>query len=97
MASVNIDGAQISRLDGAKSGKLVQMQNGCICCTLRGDFMIELANLAKSSRFDYLIIESSGISEPMQVAETFATEMNKAYLDIPEEYGGVERAAIKEM
>ncbi|TLD18876.1 cobW-domain-containing protein [Venturia nashicola] len=97
MAEVNIDGAQISRLDSAKSGKLVQMQNGCICCTLRGDFMIELANLAKSGKFDYLIIESSGISEPMQVAETFATEMNKAYLEIPEEYGGVERAAIEEI
>ncbi|RDI85180.1 hypothetical protein Vi05172_g4642 [Venturia inaequalis] len=97
MAEVNVDGAQISRLDGAKSGKLVQMQNGCICCTLRGDFMIELANLANSGKFDYLIIESSGISEPMQVAETFATEMNKAYLEIPEEYGGVERAAIEEI
>lgn len=59
--------------------------------------MIELANMAKSGKYDYLIIESSGISEPMQVAETFATEMNKAYLDIPEECGSVERATIEEM
>lgn len=73
------------------------MQNGCICCTPRGDFMIELANMAKSGKYDYLIIESCGISESMQVAETCATEMNKAYLDIPEEYGGVERATIEEI
>ena len=56
------------------------MQNGCICCTLRGDLLEELVNLSKLQQFDYIIIESSGISEPEQVAETFdvrlAEQMN---------------------
>jgi G3E family GTPase len=74
MSSVNIDAA-IVRDGGAAlhrtEEKLVQMQNGCICCTLREDLLREVAALARAGRFDYLLIESTGISEPMPVAETF--------------------------
>ena len=74
MSEVNIDadliregGAQLSRAEE----KLVEMSNGCICCTLREDLLIEIHRLAHEGRFDYLLIESTGISEPMPVAETF--------------------------
>ncbi len=74
MSEINIDGqivekgdAQLSRTDE----KLVQMQNGCICCTLREDLLKEVAKLAKADKYDYLVIESSGISEPLPVAATF--------------------------
>jgi G3E family GTPase len=74
MSEVNIDallvangGAQLSRQDE----KLVEMSNGCICCTLREDLLLEIARLANERRFDYLLIESTGISEPLPVAETF--------------------------
>ena len=50
---------------------MIALQNGCICCTLRGDLLEELLRLAELEQFDYVIIESSGISEPEQVAETF--------------------------
>ena len=74
MSEVNIDAAlvggeaQLSRTDE----KLVEMSNGCICCTLREDLLIEVGRLANEGRFDYLLIESTGISEPMPVAATLA-------------------------
>lgn len=75
MSAVNIDaalvrqgGAALSRTDE----RLVEMSNGCICCTLRDDLLKEVARLARTRRFDYLLIESTGISEPMPVAETFS-------------------------
>jgi len=77
MSEVNIDaslvangGASLSRTDE----KLVEMSNGCICCTLREDLLVEIKKLAEAKHFDYLLIESTGISEPLPVAETFTFE-----------------------
>jgi len=77
MSEVNIDAALVKSGDANLSRteeQLVEMTNGCICCTLREDLLIEVAKLARDGRFDYLLIESTGISEPMPVAETFTFE-----------------------
>ncbi|KAG8688530.1 hypothetical protein FRC11_005272 [Ceratobasidium sp. 423] len=75
MSSLNIDAQTVSNHKLTQSDeKLVQMQNGCICCTLREDLLEEVANIASLGDLDYLLIESTGISEPMQVAETFTYE-----------------------
>ena len=77
MSEVNIDAALVRNGDANLSRteeQLVEMTNGCICCTLREDLLIEIARLAGEGRFDYLLIESTGISEPMPVAETFSFE-----------------------
>lgn len=74
MSEVNID-AQLVRQQNTLNRteeKLVEMSNGCICCTLREDLMIEVERLAKENRFDYLLIESTGIGEPVPVAQTFS-------------------------
>lgn len=98
MAEVNIDGAHVARLSGKEDkGNLVQMQNGCICCTLRGDFLVELANMAWGGQFDYVLIESSGISEPQQVAETFTAALSAEMLDIPEEIELEDREVIEKV
>ncbi len=73
MSEVNID-ADLVREDGALSHldeKLVEMTNGCICCTLRDDLLVEVRRLAEAGRFDALLIESTGIAEPLPVAATF--------------------------
>lgn len=75
MSEINIDAALVRRGDAALSRteeKLVEFTNGCICCTLRDDLLAEVRRLADEKRFDYLVIESTGISEPMPVAATFA-------------------------
>lgn len=80
MSEVNIDaelvdsGVQLNRADE----KLVEMTNGCICCTLREDLLVEVGKLARDGRFDYLLIESTGISEPMPVAATFTFPLDEA-------------------
>ncbi len=74
MSEVNVD-AELVKSENTLSRteeKLVEMSNGCICCTLREDLMIEVERLAKENRFDYLLIESTGISEPIPVAQTFS-------------------------
>ncbi len=74
MSEVNVD-AELVKNENTLSRteeKLVEMSNGCICCTLREDLMIEVERLAKENRFDYLLIESTGISEPIPVAQTFS-------------------------
>lgn len=76
MSEINIDSAIVRNevtLNRSEE-KLVEMSNGCICCTLREDLLIEVSKLAKEGRFDYLVIESTGISEPLPVAETFTFE-----------------------
>lgn len=74
MSEVNVD-ADLVKSENTLSRteeKLVEMSNGCICCTLREDLMEEVERLAKEDRFDYLLIESTGISEPIPVAQTFS-------------------------
>ena len=74
MSEVNVD-ANLVKSENVLSRteeKLVEMSNGCICCTLREDLMDEVERLAKENRFDYLLIESTGISEPVPVAQTFS-------------------------
>lgn len=73
MSEVNIDAAAVQQGVSLSRGeeKLVEMSNGCICCTLREDLLEEVARLAGEGRFDYLLIESTGIAEPLPVAETF--------------------------
>jgi len=77
MSEVNVD-ADLVREGGAglsrTEERLIEMSNGCICCTLREDLLVEVARLAREGRFDYLVIESTGISEPLPVAETFTFE-----------------------
>src|SRR6185312_11100928 len=72
MSEINVD-AQLVKNGGFSRAeeKLVEMQNGCICCTLRDDLMKEVERLVDSGGIDYIVIESSGISEPIPVAQTF--------------------------
>jgi G3E family GTPase len=77
MSEINLDG-ELAQKNGVSLSrteeKLVEMSNGCICCTLREDLLLEVKRLASEKKYDYLVIESTGISEPMPVAETFTFE-----------------------
>ena len=84
MSEVNID-AQLVEKEHTLSRteeKLVEMSNGCICCTLREDLMVEVEKLAKENHFDYLLIESTGISEPVPVAQTFSFQDEANGIDL---------------
>ena len=74
MSEVNVDARLVNEQNvlSRTEEKLVEMSNGCICCTLREDLMIEVEKLANEGRFEYLLIESTGISEPVPVAQTFS-------------------------
>jgi G3E family GTPase len=74
MSEINIDARLVKDQNtlSRTEEKLVEMSNGCICCTLREDLMLEVEKLAQENRFDYLVIESTGISEPIPVAQTFS-------------------------
>ena len=79
MSEVNIDADLVNANTNLSRTEetLVEMSNGCICCTLRDDLLEEVRRLAKEDRFDYLLIESTGISEPLPVAATFEFEDEK--------------------
>jgi len=84
MSEINVD-ADLVKSENILSRtdeKLVEMSNGCICCTLREDLMIEVERLAKEKRFDYLLIESTGISEPIPVAQTFSFIDEESGIDL---------------
>ena len=84
MSEVNIDAQHVKHeINFSRTEeKLVEMSNGCICCTLREDLMIEVEKLAKLNKFDYLLIESTGISEPIPVAQTFSFATGDDLLDL---------------
>lgn len=84
MSEVNVD-ADLVKSENTLSRteeKLVEMSNGCICCTLREDLMVEVERLATENRFDYLLIESTGISEPIPVAQTFSFTDEEKGIDL---------------
>lgn len=84
MSEVNIDASLIK--NGAFSRteeKMVELQNGCICCTLREDLMIEVERLVKAGDIDYIVIESTGISEPIPVAQTFTYVDEQLQINLP--------------
>jgi G3E family GTPase len=84
MSEVNIDAQLVAREHtlSRTEEKLVEMSNGCICCTLREDLIAEVEKLAQAKRFDYLLIESTGISEPLPVAQTFSFVSEDQKIDL---------------
>ena len=84
MSEVNADARLVSEQNtlSRTEEKLVEMSNGCICCTLREDLMIDVEKLANEGRFDYLLIESTGISEPVPVAQTFSFVSEEGDIDL---------------
>ncbi|EFQ27393.1 CobW/HypB/UreG [Colletotrichum graminicola] len=97
IGAVNVDASLIKkshRLTKTEE-KVIALQNGCICCTLRGDLLEELVNLSELHEFDYVIIESSGISEPEQVAETFDARLAEQMAALGEGPEGLDKDTLK--
>ncbi len=87
MGEVNVDAEQVTnRTDLGGDEEIVELSNGCICCRLRGDMLEEVARLAEARDFEYLLVESSGISEPIPVAQTFTVGLEDAAFDPTETY-----------
>ncbi|MGN7942664.1 GTP-binding protein [Metabacillus sp. 22489] len=85
MSEVNIDATMVKKGGFSRTDeKLVEMQNGCICCTLREDLIVEVERLVKAGDIDYILIESSGISEPIPVAQTFTYIDENLKINLPE-------------
>lgn len=84
MSEINIDGSLIAQSGHVSRTEqnLVEMSNGCICCTLREDLLKEVAHLAQDGRFDYILIESTGIGEPIPVAQTFVYQDEETGIDL---------------
>ncbi len=84
MSEVNIDASLVKDQNvlSRTEEKLVEMSNGCICCTLRDDLLIEVEKLAKEDRFDYLLIEGTGIAEPVPIAQTFSYVDDESGIDL---------------
>jgi G3E family GTPase len=94
MAEINID-ADLVRNAGEHLNGMVQLENGCICCTLRDDLVIELATLAQKGDVDHIIVESTGISEPHPVAQTFSMPITDLASAVSQdEAGDAKRAAL---
>ena len=84
MAEINVDANLIK--DGVELSqteeKLVEMQNGCVCCTLRDDLLVEVKRLAEAGKYDAIIIESTGIAEPVPIAQTFSYVDEESGIDL---------------
>jgi G3E family GTPase len=87
MGEVNVDAEHVTQQsDLGGEEEIIEMSNGCICCRLRGDMLDEVGRLADRREFDYLLVESSGISEPIPVAQTFAMGFEEAEFDPTDTY-----------
>lgn len=84
MSEVNIDARMVEKQNSLSrtEEKLVELSNGCICCTLREDLVTEVEKLAKQNRFDYLVIEGTGIAEPIPIAQTFTYSFEDSGIDL---------------
>ena len=86
MGEVNVDAELLTRSDDADDPGIVDLSNGCICCRLQDDLLTEAARLAETRRFDVLVVESSGISEPVPVARTFLEGSDESDIDPTDHY-----------